>query len=110
MSGLIREVLVLVLAAGGAVFILVAAIGLIRLPDLYCRAHALGKAMTLGLILLLLALWVELGIARAGLVLPLAILFQLLTIPVGTHLLCRLAKRRGLPQWRPKEPSQDLSQ
>jgi multisubunit Na+/H+ antiporter MnhG subunit len=61
--------------------------------------------MTLGLILLLLALWVELGAAQAGLVLPLAIVFQLLTIPVGGHLLCRLAKRRGLPQWRPEAES-----
>jgi len=99
----LKEWIVLALALGGTAFIVLAAVGLLRLPDLYCRAHALGKAMTLGLILLLLALWVELGVTHAGLVLPLAVLFQLLTIPVGGHLLCRLAKRRGLPQWRPEE-------
>jgi multicomponent Na+:H+ antiporter subunit G len=105
MTAMIEEGLVLALAVGGTAFVVVAAVGLVRLPDLYCRAHALGKAMTLGLILLLLALWVELGAAQAGLVLPLAILFQLLTIPVGGHLLCRLAKRRSLPQWRPEAES-----
>jgi multicomponent Na+:H+ antiporter subunit G len=105
MTTMIEEGLVLVLAVGGTAFVVVAAVGLVRLPDLYCRAHALGKAMTLGLILLLLALWVELGAAQSGLVLPLAIVFQLLTIPVGGHLLCRLAKRRGLPQWRPEAES-----
>jgi multicomponent Na+:H+ antiporter subunit G len=101
MMGLLRDMLVVVLSLGGAAFIVLAAVGLSRLPDVYCRAHALGKAMTLGLILVLLALWVELGWQEAGLVLPLAILFQLLTIPVGGHLLCRMAKRRGIPQWKP---------
>lgn len=98
---LARDILVAVLALGGTAFILLAAVGLLRLPDVYCRAHALGKAMTLGLILVLLALWVRLGVAEAGLVLPMAILFQLVTIPVGGHLLCRLARRRGLPRWEP---------
>lgn len=97
----VQDGIVAALALAGAAFIVLAAVGLLRLPDIYCRAHALGKAMTLGLILVLLALWVELGVAEAGLILPLAILFQLLTIPVGGHLLCRLAKRRGLPRWRP---------
>jgi len=85
------------LIAGGF-FIAVAAVGVLRLPDLYCRAHALGKAMTLGLILLLLAWgllvpgvsWAKIGVA---------ILFQLVTIPVASHLLCLAAYRKGVRRW-----------
>ena len=39
MSG-VRDVIVLFLAASGLFFMLVAAIGIVRLPDLYTRMHA----------------------------------------------------------------------
>jgi multicomponent Na+:H+ antiporter subunit G len=82
----------------GLFFLLVAGVGIWRLPDVYCRAHALGKALTLGVILLLLsiglllegALWWKVG---------LAISFQLVTIPVASHLLCLIGYRRGMVRW-----------
>jgi multicomponent Na+:H+ antiporter subunit G len=82
----------------GCFFMIVAAIGVIRLPDLYCRAHALGKAMTFGIIFLLLALgvldndasWLKIGIA---------IVFQFFTIPVASHLLCLVGYRKRLRRW-----------
>ena len=40
----------------GAFFILLAAVGLVRLPDLYCRLHAATKPQILGLILIVIAL------------------------------------------------------
>ena len=39
---------------GGAVFLLVSCVGLLRLPDFYTRAHAVGKAEMLGSVLIFL--------------------------------------------------------
>ena len=41
---------------GGAVFLMVSCVGLLRLPDFYTRAHAVGKAETLGSMLILIGL------------------------------------------------------
>lgn len=95
-----RTTLASVLMLGGVLWIGVASIGLLRLPDLLCRSHAMGKAMTLGITLVLLALGLQLGAEEAGLKIFLAILFQFLTIPVSSHLLCLLAYRKNIPRWR----------
>ncbi|MFQ3671319.1 MAG: monovalent cation/H(+) antiporter subunit G [Verrucomicrobiia bacterium] len=97
---MIQEILTVSLTVLGSMFILISGIGLLRFPDLYCRAHSMGKAMTLGLTLLLLGLWVHLGVELSGLKVVLAIFFQFLTIPVAGHLLCLLASRKNLPRWR----------
>lgn len=81
----------------GLFFVVVAAVGVLRMPDLYCRAHALGKAMTLGIICLLIALgiFVEASWLKIGT----AILFQFITIPVASHLLCLVAYRKRTRHW-----------
>jgi len=96
-----RDIIVIILQIAGLLLIVVAGVGLIRLPDFYCRSHALGKAMALGIVLLLTALWVHLGFDAAGMILPLAFLFQLITIPVASHLLCQLARRKNIPTFDP---------
>ncbi len=85
----------------GFFFMLVAGVGIIKFPDAYCRAHALGKAMTLGIIFLLLALgfYVE---AVPWWKVFLGICFQLVTIPVASHLFCLVAYRRKMPRWSAK--------
>lgn len=88
----------------GAGFILIAAIGLLRLPDVLCRSHAVAKASTLGIFSVLLGLWVELGVAAAGLKIVLAILFQVATIPAAAHLVSLLAKQKNLPRWHEPAP------
>jgi multicomponent Na+:H+ antiporter subunit G len=79
----------------GAFFSLVAALGILRMPDLLMRMHAGTKAGTLGAGLLLLAAAVALGemgaVVRAGA----AIVFLLLTAPVAAHLIGRAAYRSG---------------
>lgn len=84
----------------GAAFILVAAIGLVRLPDVLCRSHAVAKAATLGIFSLLLGLWLAMGSEAAGFKVLLAILFQVATIPVASHLVGLLALRKNLPRWK----------
>lgn len=94
------------LVVSGALLILAAAIGILRLPDVLCRSHAVAKAVTLGIFLLLLGLWVNLGAEEAGLKVFLAIFFQLVTIPLGSHLVGRLAFQKDIPRWR-QRPTDD---
>jgi len=96
----VRPYLTSLLLVMGTVWIFIACIGLLRLPDLLCRSHAMGKAMTLGITLVLLAVALQLGLEQAGLKVFLAILFQFLTIPVAGHLLSLLAHRKNVPRWR----------
>ena len=92
------DIVGLALLAGGAFFAGVAAIGTAKLPDVYCRAHAIGKALTLGIILLLLALGVLVE-QVAWWKIFLAIAFQLGTIPVASHLFCLVAYRKRVKRW-----------
>ena len=87
---------------GGALFAVAAAIGILRLPDVLCRSHAVAKALTLGIILMFLGLWLHLGQVgeRQGLKIVLAVFFQLVTIPVSSHLLSLLAWQKNVPRWR----------
>jgi multicomponent Na+:H+ antiporter subunit G len=80
----------------GALFSLLAAIGVLRLPDLYTRMHAASKAGVVGAGLVLLALALASGDGSVMLRAVLGILFLLLTTPVAAHLLARAAYRAGL--------------
>lgn len=83
----------------GSGFALVAAIGLLRLPDVYSRMHAASKAGTLGSGLLLLALCIMAGdgavVARA----IAGFVFLLLTAPISAHLLAKAAWSAGFGPW-----------
>jgi multicomponent Na+:H+ antiporter subunit G len=98
-------ILALILASLGTILILLAAVGLLRLPDVYMRCHAAGKAATLGVCCTLLA--VAVGLAQAGgwVRALISIAFLFVTIPVGTQLVARAAFRNGAPA--AKETSMD---
>ena len=89
------DVLSAALMLTGVAFAVIAAVGLVRLPDLFSRMHAATKPTTLGLVLVLLgaALRVETGGDAAKLLLVGA--FTFLTAPVGAHVLGRSAYRAG---------------
>lgn len=82
---MIGEVLVLV----GASFTLLAAVGTVRFRDVFARMHALSKASTLGLLLVLLGGMVNLRTANDVTFLALAGLLHLVTSPVGANLISR---------------------
>ena len=79
----------------GSLFVLVAAVGVLRLPDLLMRMHAATKAGTLGAGLLLIAVAVSIPdtsvLARA---LP-TFVFLLLTAPIAAHVIARAAYYTG---------------
>jgi multicomponent Na+:H+ antiporter subunit G len=95
-----NEILTAILVLSGAFLILAAAIGVLRLPDVLCRAHAVAKALTLGIFLTLLGMWVYLGEKQTALKILLAIFFQVVTIPVGSHLIGLLAFDKDIHRWR----------
>lgn len=84
----------------GGVFLLISSIGLLRLPDFYTRAHAVGKAETLGSMLVLggLALHNGVDLTSAKILSVLAIIF--VTNPTATHALMRSAFRSGVIIWK----------
>ena len=90
----------------GSMIVLVAIIGLIRLPDVFCRSHALGKGLTLGLMVLLLGLWLDPATEISGLKVIAAVFFQFVTLPVASHLLSRLAYEKNLKRHRPNLPQE----
>lgn len=93
--GLVLEMALSLLVIGGGAFCLIAAIGLVRLPDVYTRMHAASKAVMLGLFLPLaasLAVFPDIGSVIKALA---AIFFVVATTPVAAHLIARAAYREG---------------
>ena len=96
---LMGDIIVAILMISGGIFSLVAALGMLRLPDTITRMHAATKAGTLGAGLLLVALAVsfrETGITLRALA---TIVFLLLTAPVAAHLIGRAAYHSGIRLW-----------
>ena len=83
------------LIIAGALFSLIAAIGVLRLPDLYTRLHAASKAGAIGDGLIFLAVAVTSFDGAVILRSFLGIVFLLLSTPVSAHLLARAAYRCG---------------
>ena len=94
-----RELAVVALALGGVFFTLVAAIGLIRLPDLYTRAHSASKTDTLGAGLTLGAVAVSFGFELSALKAVLLVVFLFLTNPTAAHAITRAAADQGIEPW-----------
>ena len=93
------ELSVAVLILIGTIFNFISAIGFIRLPDVYNRAHALAKSSTLGVLFALLGtffffLFIE---GYFSIKLFLGIFFVFLTSPVSSHMICRSAYRARVP-------------
>ncbi|MDW7728763.1 MAG: monovalent cation/H(+) antiporter subunit G [Bacillota bacterium] len=82
---------------GGFFFLIVGVIGLIRLPDVYTRMHALGKCDTLGTGMVLIGL-MFLVQDVTNITKLLLIMAMIITInPVVTHLIAKTAYNRGAP-------------
>lgn len=91
---------IIALSTLGALFILLAAIGLIRMPDTYLRISVTTKAATLGIGLILIAsaiYFAEISITSRVLAI---ILFIFLTAPVGAHLIGRASYFIGIKMWK----------
>jgi multicomponent Na+:H+ antiporter subunit G len=88
---LLQEILVCALLLAGSMLMMLAGLGIQRFGGALNRAHALSKASTFGICLLLGALWISLNDEIAGLKVLLVIVFSLLTIPLAGHLIALFA-------------------
>jgi multicomponent Na+:H+ antiporter subunit G len=86
-----------VLLVLGSAFVLLAGVGLLRLPDLFLRMSATAKAATLGAALAAVGAAAHFADAAiAGRVLVI-VFFLFLTAPVAAHKIGRAGYRRGAP-------------
>jgi len=97
------KILAVLSVAGGAVFLGVSCLGILRFPDFFTRAHAVGKSETLGSLLVLLGLVLYNGASLTSLKLLLILGIVAVTNPTSTHALTRAAIRSGLGVWRAPE-------
>ncbi|WP_043527973.1 monovalent cation/H(+) antiporter subunit G [Litchfieldella xinjiangensis] len=83
----------------GAGFMLMAAVGVLRMPDLLTRMHATTKAATLGVALIMVA--VSLHFAEVAVVARAfgVIVFLLMTAPVAAHVIGRAGYFVGSKLW-----------
>ncbi|MEC7838598.1 MAG: monovalent cation/H(+) antiporter subunit G [Chlamydiota bacterium] len=88
------EIIVTLSLLLGVLLIFIAGIGILRFPDTLCRAHALSKALTLGLMLVLFALMIKLADPLSSLKLFLAIVFQFVTTPISGHVFALYATKQ----------------
>jgi multicomponent Na+:H+ antiporter subunit G len=91
----IQSLLAAALVVTGVFFLIVGAIGFVRLPDVFCRLHVTGVLDTMGAPLVLLGAAVHLGPQLLSLKLLLAVVFLALTSPLVGHLLARAALEAG---------------
>ena len=94
---MIYETVTGALAIIGSLFILIASIGIVRMPDLFLRQQVTSKASVMGLTCILLAVALHFGSTVVTLRASLIICFVVLTIPVATHMLARAGYTTNVP-------------
>lgn len=77
------------LALLGATLVLLAAVGIVRFPDPLARMHALSKASTLGILLILAGAAINLSDVNDITSVVLAALFHILTSPPASNMVSR---------------------
>lgn len=95
----IRLGAILVLLAGGVFFTFVSAVGVLRLPDVYTRAHTASQTDTLGAGLVILAVIIAYGAETEVIKSLLLLVFIFVTNPTAAHAAARAAYEEGIEPW-----------
>lgn len=93
------DIFIYITSSFGALFVLLAAIGTLRMPDQYLRISVNTKAATLGVGLLLISaalFFLETSVTTRVLA---VIIFIFITAPVGAHLIGRTSYFLGNKLW-----------
>ncbi len=109
----LRDLLAAALLLAGVLTALLAAIGLLRMPDVYTRMSASSKAVTLAKMCVFLALALEFGALGVTTRALAAVAFVFLTAPLAAHAIGRAAVALGVPfapgtmpnEMPPREPA-----
>lgn len=98
---MIAEILLSIMVLLGGFFAFVAGLGILRLPDVLIRMHASTKAGTLATGLIMVVVAVTFGDLATVSKAVVIVIFLLITVPVGAHMIGRAAFRAGVPLWAP---------
>ena len=102
------SLVVIALTVSGLFFLIVAAVGFVRLPDVFSRSHALGITDTVGVGLVLSGLAFHQGLTAGALKTGLILILLFHLNPVISHATVRAALRSGVKPWvRHKAPKDD---
>ena len=93
----------------GSFIVLLAGIGLVKMPDIYTRMSATSKASTLGVSVVLITTGFFFGTTGIITRTLLIVVFLMITAPVASHLLGKAAYLNKLPLWD-RTKRDDLSQ
>lgn len=93
------ETVVAICVLLGTLATLLSSLGVIRLPDVYTRAHATTKSTTLGILFILLGAFIYFLFTHQiiSIRLILGVVFVYFTAPVAGHMIIRSAHRSGVP-------------
>ena len=80
----------------GVVALLVGSLGLLRLPDVYCRIHAVGMIDTAGASFIILGMIIHEGFTLVSVKLVLIGVFLFFTSPIATHAVAQVAHKSGV--------------
>ena len=90
------EIVSWVCLLAGSFFAVVGGIGILRLPDFFCRIHGGGITDTMGAGLILLGLMFQAGFSLITFKLVAILFFLLLTSPTSAHALAKSAMAQGI--------------
>ena len=82
--------------ACGTVALLIGSLGLLRLPDLFCRIHAVGMIDTAGAGFIILGMAIHEGFTLVTVKLVLIGVFMFFTSPIATHAVAQVAHKMGV--------------
>ena len=80
----------------GVLALLIGALGLLRLPDVYCRIHAVGMIDTAGASFVILGLAIHEGVSLVTVKLLFVGIFLFFTSPIATHAVAQVAHKMGV--------------
>ena len=80
----------------GVVALLIGSLGLLRLPDVYCRIHAVGMIDTAGASFIILGMIIHEGFTLVSVKLVLIGVFLFFTSPIATHAVGQVAHKSGV--------------
>ena len=89
----------------GTAALIVGALGLVRLPSLFSRIHAVGMMDTAGVAFITLGMLIHEGFSLVSVKLAVVGVFLFFTSPIATHAVAQVAHRSGFSPLMPvKEP------
>ena len=80
----------------GVIALLIGSLGLIKLPDVYCRIHAVGMIDTAGASFIILGMIIHQGSSLVSFKLALIGVFLFFTSPIATHAVAQVAHKMGV--------------